>query len=91
MPATRQSANRSHVIVLKYHTPYERPVAKAALPKNGKATSTPVGGKAAPKPRKVSAQKEKVVSAFEENQAFPKPCGQPKVWADVSDAGVFPW
>ncbi len=90
MPRTRLQASRSHVVVLKYRGPYERPVAKAGLPINGKAASKPVGGKAIPKPQKACSKKVQVDTAFEENQALPKPCGQPKVWADVRRVGVLP-
>lgn len=90
MPATRSQAKRSHFIVLKYRGPYERSVAEAKSPINGKAASKPVGRKAAPKSRAVSTKTVKVDTSFEENQALPKPCGQPKVWADVRDAGAVP-
>lgn len=90
MPVTRNQAKRSHILVLKYRGPYERSVPGTEPPINGKAASKPVGGKAAPKSRAVSTKTVKVDTSFEENQALPKPCGQPKVWADVRDAGAVP-
>jgi len=91
MPVIRNQANRSHVIVLKYRKPYERPAAEAGLPSNGKAASKLINGKATQKPRKASSSKKVTIDiAFEENQALPKPCGQPKIWADVRRAGVLP-
>jgi len=81
MPVTRHQAKRSYVIVLKYSNPYDRSAAGAGLLVNGKA---------APKPRKAAAKKVVIDTAFEENQALPKPCGQPKIWADVRRVGVLP-
>ena len=89
MPVTRHLAKRSYVIVLKYH-PYDRSATEAALPVDGKADPKPVNGKAASKPRKASNKTVKVDIAFEENQALPKPCGQPVIWADVRRGGVLP-